>query len=63
MYATRIGHICQKWSYNSSCFTYYVLFDINMLKMLKIYHLSNQNNDSLDKIKTYVAFVTGCVFK
>ena len=31
----KIGHINQKWSYNSSCFIYYALFDANMFKMPK----------------------------
>ena len=34
-----------------------------MLQMLKKLTFSNENNDNLDKIKSYVAFMIGNVFK
>ena len=46
---TRIGHISQKWSFNSSRFTYYVLLDANMLQMLTKKFWFNQTNNNLEK--------------
>ena len=53
-YVTRIGHILKA----KYCYIY-----ANMLQMLKQYPFSNQNNENLDKIKKYIAFVIGNVFK